>query len=104
MAEWTRKEDFAALLNASVSAIRDALHDGERGGKHRAGSWLIETVEVQLRHIEAHITQYECGDRNEDHLSHIICRAGIAYALGQRKSLRVDPSPTAQDDGKGSRD
>jgi hypothetical protein len=86
MAEWTRKENFAALLTAAAGAINDELADGDRGGKHRAGSWLIETVEEQLRHIEVHITQYQCGDRNEDHLSHIICRAAIAYALSAQRS------------------
>jgi hypothetical protein len=114
MAEWTRKEDFAALLTAAAGAINEALDDGDRGGKHRAGSWLIESVEEQLRHIEAHITAFQCGDRSKDYLGHIICRAAIAYALRQRESLRVDPSPElalrssatngARDDRKGSRD
>jgi hypothetical protein len=84
MAEWTRKEDFAALLTAAAGTLNDALADGD--GKHRAGSRLIETVEEQLRHIEAHITAYQYGDQNEDHLSRIICRAAIACALRARRS------------------
>jgi hypothetical protein len=104
MAEWTRREDFAALLTAAAEAISDALDDGERSVKHGGGSWPIETVDEQLRHIEAQITAWQCGDRNEDHLSHIVCRAAIAYALRERESLRVDPSPAAQDDRKGKGD
>ena len=84
MAEWTRKEDFAALLHTAACAINDALHDGE--SKHGPGSWMRETVEEQFRHIEAHITQYQYGDRSEDHLTHIVCRAVIAYALRERGS------------------
>jgi hypothetical protein len=81
---WGRKEDFAALLHAAACAINAALNDGDRGGKHAPGSWRAETIEEQLRNIEAHITAYQCGDRNEDHMSHFVCRAAIAYALVER--------------------
>jgi hypothetical protein len=81
MAERTGREDFAGMLHSAACAVNDALRDGDRGGKHPPGSWQSETIDEQMRHIEAHITAYQCGDRNEDHLSHIVCRAVIAFAL-----------------------
>jgi len=70
--------DFLALLSAAESALIAALHEGN--GKHPPGSWRAETVDEQLKHIEAHVTAYQCGERSEDHLAHILCRAAIAVA------------------------
>src|SRR5438105_8346039 len=82
--EWTRKDDFAELLRAAACAVNNALCDGHRGGKPSAGSWRDETIDNQLKHIERHITAFQCGDQNEDHLAHIVCRAAIAMALRER--------------------
>ena len=101
MAEWTRREDFAALLHAAACAINDAIRDGDGDGKHEAGSWMSETIEHQLKHIEAHITAVQCGDRNEDHLAHLVFRAAIAFALRQRGSGDSDVPPFLE--GKGVR-
>jgi hypothetical protein len=87
--EWTRSHDYAALLHAAACTINDALKDGESTGKH-AGHWRNTTVEEQLKHIEAHITQYQCGDRGEDHLAHIVCRAAIACVLARRAADSVN--------------
>ena len=82
----SRAQDYIHLLAATNRAISRALADGDRNAKHAPGSWIKETMDEQLKHIEAHITQYECGDRNEDHLAHIVCRAAIAFALRERKA------------------
>lgn len=86
MAERTEKEEFAIVRHAASEAIFVALQDGKKDGKHGPCSFLEESIEHQLKHIEAHITAYQCGDRSEDHLSHIVCRAAMACALaGYRK-------------------
>ena len=95
---WTRKDDLAAVINAAVCALNDALRDGDRGGKHPPGSWKAETVEEQLKHVEAHVTAYQCGDRSEDHLSRIVCRAAIAVALRYR-SEQADLEPRQRSGG-----
>jgi hypothetical protein len=91
MAEWTRAKDRELLLRAAECAIKAALRDGDRGGKHLPGSWMNETVHEQFRHIEVHIAQYQIEapspyprpqqsgrGAEEDHLGHIVCRAVIA--------------------------
>jgi hypothetical protein len=78
------RDDFGDLIQAAIAAMARATRDGERGGK--SGTWVTETIEHQLRRIGAHITAYQCGDRNEDHLSHILCRAAIACALHDRET------------------
>jgi hypothetical protein len=96
-----REENYRALVLAPMTAVRNALRDGDRGGKE-PGSWRGETVEDQLKHIERHVTQYQCGDRNEDHLSHIVCRAAIAFAL---RSLSPPPLlHTGEDEGGGAKE
>jgi len=72
-------KDYNLLLLAAERAIRTALEDGEH--KSHKSEWREQTIDGQLRHIEAHVTAYQCCDRSEDHLSHILCRAAIACAL-----------------------
>ncbi|MBV8360454.1 MAG: hypothetical protein JO189_21355 [Deltaproteobacteria bacterium] len=47
---------FSELVDAAALAIGAALHDGE--GQDPVGTWLTESIENQLRHIEAPITAY----------------------------------------------
>ncbi|HKD77360.1 MAG TPA: dATP/dGTP diphosphohydrolase domain-containing protein [Ktedonobacterales bacterium] len=81
MTERTWEDDFTVLLNPAIEALDDALRDGDRGGKHPPGSWRSGTAEEQMQHIAAHLYAYYHGDRSEDHLGHILCRAAIAIAL-----------------------
>jgi len=76
-----RAQDFLELMTAANRAISRALADGDRGGKHPPGSWMEESIDEQLKHIEAHIARHDGGERSEDHLAHIVCRAAIAFAL-----------------------
>ena len=76
-----RGQGYVDLLAAANRAISDALADGDKGGKHPPGARMAETIDNQLKHIEAHITQYQCDDRSENQLEHIVCRAAIAFAL-----------------------
>ena len=59
--EWPRRriDDFRELAIGAVDAVVIALIDGDEGGKQGPGSWLSETIENQLRHIENHIVNYE---------------------------------------------
>lgn len=86
MDEWTRDREYAAVTQAAIRALEKAMADGKADGKHAPGSYREESIEHQMRHIEAHITAYQCGDRSEDHLGHIVCRSVMAYALDEMQS------------------
>jgi len=77
----TKEDDFIRLLGISADAIHTAMRDGDN--KHDPGEWMTQTVEEQIKHIEGHIMQYQMGDRSEDHLAHLLCRAAIACALSK---------------------
>ena len=77
-----RNTDLAELLPSGYDALRQATEDGMAKGY--AGQWKQQTVMEHLRHIDAHITAFECGDRSENHLSHVVCRAVMAYALMEK--------------------
>jgi hypothetical protein len=83
--KWARLDDLRSMVGVAKTALVAALEDGQCEGKV-PGARVSETIDEQLKHIEAHITQYQCGDRNEDHLAHIVCRAAIACALRERAS------------------
>lgn len=87
----TRNHDYCDFLNAAVDALNIATSDGDRNGKHYPGEWMTESIDEQIRHIEAHVIAYICGDSHEDHLSHILCRAAIAVAL-----RRLQTAPAVQ--------
>lgn len=83
--ERTRLDDLADLANAAIDALATALHDGD--GKHAPGSWKNESFANQIDHLYGHIMRLieNAPDDEEDHLTHIICRSVIAYALRHPK-------------------
>jgi hypothetical protein len=85
----TLLRDVFDLGVAAQTAVNSSLFDGF--SKHPPGSWREGTIGDQLKRIEAHITQYQCGDRSEDHLAHIVCRAAIAFALRPQSSALSFP-------------
>jgi|SRR6516162_6831119 hypothetical protein len=94
--DWPRRriDDFHELVVAAVDAVVIALLDGD--GKHGPGSWMGETIENQLRHIENHIVNYELGAGDENHLANIVCRAAIAFALAKKR----DSSRASKEDAR----
>jgi hypothetical protein len=90
-----RLEDYLALRAVAQHAILSALKDGDKGGKHPPGSWRKESVPEQLYHIDAHVKNHciefllahvngRAAVSDEDHLTHILCRAAISIALDSR--------------------
>lgn len=55
------------------------LHEGaERYGEN---NWRQIPVEDHLNHLIMHAYAYLAGDRTDEHLSHIMCRATFAQAV-----------------------
>lgn len=65
--------DAGALLAAArVAAAGDA--------KYGVDNWRGITTREHLNHLLVHVLAYLAGDRSDEHLSHAICRALMAYA------------------------
>ena len=55
------------------------LHQGAE--KYGANNWRLVDVDDHLNHLIMHAYAYLSGDRSDEHLSHIMCRAMFAQAV-----------------------
>lgn len=55
------------------------LHEGAE--KYGAENWRLIPVEDHLNHLIMHAYAYLSGDRTDEHLSHIMCRATFAQGV-----------------------
>jgi hypothetical protein len=55
------------------------LHEG--AVKYGADNWRLISVEDHLNHLIMHAYAYLAGDRSDEHLSHIMCRATFAQGV-----------------------
>lgn len=53
----------------------------EGADKYGANNWLNISVEEHLNHLLIHTYAYLAGDRSDEHLSHIMCRALFAQGV-----------------------
>lgn len=77
--------EFNEIMDAAALVINAVLHEG--AAKGYTDEWRHQSIDEHLKHIEAHITAHQCGDQNEDHLGHILCRAAMACALRQMRPV-----------------
>jgi len=67
------------LLDArALMAAARVLHGGAL--KYGAGNWRDLPIRDHLNHLLAHTYAYLAGDDQDEHLSHVLCRA--LFALG----------------------
>jgi hypothetical protein len=67
------------LLDAqALLAAAKVLHNGAK--KYGAGNWRDLPIRDHLNHLLTHTYAYLAGDGQDDHLSHVLCRA--MFALG----------------------
>lgn len=55
------------------------LHEGAQ--KYGENNWRLISVEEHLNHALMHIYAWLSGDRSDEHLSHIMCRATFAQGV-----------------------
>ncbi len=53
---------------------------GEGAEKHGEQNWRMIPLDDHLNHLLMHVFAYLAGDRTDEHLSHIMCRAMMAQA------------------------
>lgn len=66
--------DGKALFN-----MAHVLDEGAK--KYGDNNWRLINVEDHLNHLIMHAYAYLSGDRSDEHLSHIMCRAMFAQAV-----------------------
>lgn len=69
---------FDLIDGNALAVIAKVLKTGAE--KYGENVWRLMTIEEQLNHMIAHAYAYLSGDRSDDHLSHVACRA--LFALG----------------------
>lgn len=77
---------FDLIDPQALFKIAEVLHQGAE--KYGANNWRGIPVEDHLNHLIAHAYAYLAGDRSDDHLSHVGCRAifaaGVALTEGDK--------------------
>jgi hypothetical protein len=70
---------FDLIDGHSIFAMASVLHEGAE--KYGANNWRLISVEDHLNHLIMHAYAFLAGDRSDDHLSHIMCRAMFADSV-----------------------
>ncbi len=63
----------------AMFAMAKVLHEG--AVKYGADNWRLIDIESHLNHLIMHAYAWLAGDRTDEHLSHIMCRAMFAQAV-----------------------
>ncbi len=70
---------FDLIDGKAMFAMAAVLHEGAE--KHGEGNWRLISIEDHLNHMLMHAYAYLAGDRTDEHLSHILCRATFANGV-----------------------
>lgn len=69
---------FDLIDGNALFAMAAVLHEG--AVKYGDNNWRLIPLEDHLNHLIMHAYAYLAGDRSDEHLSHIMCRAMFAQA------------------------
>jgi len=70
---------FDLIDGKAMFAMAAVLHEG--AVKYGANNWRGISIDDHLNHLIMHAYAYLAGDRSDEHLSHIMCRAMFAQAV-----------------------
>ncbi len=70
---------FDLVDGKAMFAMAAVLHEGAE--KYGANNWRLIDIEDHLNHLIMHAYAYLSGDKTDDHLSHILCRAMFAQGV-----------------------
>lgn len=69
---------FDLIDGPALFKMAHVLYEGAE--KYGANNWRAIDIEDHLNHLIMHAYAYLSGDRTDEHLSHIMCRAMFALA------------------------
>ena len=78
---------FDLVDGKAMFAMSAVLHEGAE--KYGANNWRLITIEDHLNHLIMHAYAYLSGDRTDEHLSHIMCRAMFAQGVELQEEKRM---------------
>jgi hypothetical protein len=70
---------FDLIDGSAIFEMAKVLSEGAK--KYGAENWRNIDVSDHMNHLIAHAYAYLSGDRTDEHLSHIMCRAMFAQAV-----------------------
>lgn len=70
---------FDLIDGRALFEMAKVLHQGAE--KYGANNWRLIDVDDHLNHLIMHAYAYLSGDRSDEHLSHIMCRAMFAQGV-----------------------
>lgn len=73
------KVRFDLIDGPALFEMASVLYDGAE--KYGENNWRGIDISDHLNHLIMHAYAYLAGDRNDNHLSHIMCRAMFAQAV-----------------------
>lgn len=82
------KTRFDLVDGKAMFAMAAVLHEG--AVKYGANNWRGISIEDHLNHLIMHAYAYLAGDRSDEHLSHIMCRAMFAQAVELQTPVNND--------------
>lgn len=85
---------FDLVDGKAMFAMAKVLHKGAE--KYGADNWRGIDIRDHLNHLIMHAYAYLSGDRSDEHLSHIMCRAMFAQAV---EITEIETQLTAIDHG-----
>lgn len=75
------------LIDAkALFELARVMHEGAQ--KYERDNWRKIDTESHLNHAISHIYAYLAGDKQDDHLSHALCRCHMALAVSVRDNVR----------------
>lgn len=78
---------FDLIDGKALFEMAKVLHTGAE--KYGANNWRKIDVKDHLNHLIMHAYAYLSGDRSDEHLSHIMCRAMFAQAVDIESGVPV---------------
>jgi len=75
---------FDLVDGKAMFAMTAVLHEG--ACKYGANNWRKIDIEAHLNHLIMHAYAWLSGDRSDEHLSHIMCRAMFAQGVELQSS------------------
>lgn len=87
---------FQHLDPQALFAMANVMYEGNKKYGPPADNWRKIPVEDHLNHMISHAYAWLAGDRSDDHLAHMACRAMGALQVELTKRKKLEDLPTEE--------